>query len=142
MPYTEVCVRPTGLEFDIHAAAEPTTGGNCEPGDLGWIIERFEREDGAAATWARARLACLQSGMRLPEPFERQLSCEEHALFALTDMRDDQEWSSNETDLTAVPGLVSLVAPIMGAGSCYQMAQGSIGNTSSSFALVAYRCAK
>ena len=63
--YTEVCIKSGSLMADVHMISESPVGGNCEPGDLGWLVERDER---LAATWARARLSCLLDGMRLPEP--------------------------------------------------------------------------
>lgn len=66
--YTEICVKNGDVFFDIHAAAEPTAGGNCLPGDTGWIIERFERDAGTALSWTNARMECLKDGCACPSP--------------------------------------------------------------------------
>ena len=64
--YTEICIKAGAVQFDIHAALESTQGGDCLPGDVGWIIERLERDLGAQVSWSSARLECLKDGMRLP----------------------------------------------------------------------------
>ena len=95
--YTEICFKGGAVESDIHDPGEPTTGGDCLPGDAGWIIERFERDGGASVTWVQARAACLLDGMRLPEPFEYRFTCDSAGLFAVTELTDDTEWFSNAT---------------------------------------------
>ncbi len=92
LPFTEICLKQGQVLGDIHIVSEGTTGGSCEPGDIGWIIERDQR---SATTWDSARIECLLIGMRLPELFEWLYSCNNAALFGLNDMEGDWEWSSN-----------------------------------------------
>lgn len=96
-PYTEVCIVEGGVSFDIQAGGESTVGGNCQPGDVGWIIERDQRDIGHTfeVPWTEARLDCLKDGMRLPEPFEWQLSCDHRDTWSLTGMTNEAEWASN-----------------------------------------------
>jgi hypothetical protein len=54
--YTEVCFRDGTVESDQHTSGESTNGGNCAPGDIGWIIERDERP---AKCWDVAKAECL-----------------------------------------------------------------------------------
>lgn len=65
--YTEICIKDGSVLADIHVGGESSAGGNCIPGDTGWIIERDQR---AALTWPEARMKCLTIGMRLPEMFD------------------------------------------------------------------------
>jgi hypothetical protein len=127
-------------------AAEPTSGGNCSPGDTGWIIERFERDAGTSFTWAQARMECLKSDMRLPELFEWQISCEDGALFALSDMEDDWEWSSNASEtirltLDHSSDQVLATAPLAGNGSCLHATHGvHASNSGGSPSTATIRC--
>ena len=41
--YTEICFKGSSINFDVHLASKSNEGGNCEPGDIGYIIERYER---------------------------------------------------------------------------------------------------
>lgn len=127
--YTEICFKSGAVMFDIHAIGETTTGGFCEPGDTGWVIERFERASGAGQSWTAARAECLLDGMRLPEPFEWQFSCDDAALFALDSMTDDDEWASNSTQLDTTPGLGYVAAIIFGGGSCSDGSRGAVGRS-------------
>ena len=95
LAYTEICFVDGSMAFDLHEGGESTTGGNCEPGDLGWIIERSEREGGDDLTWSDARLGCLLDGMRLPEPFEWQVACDHEATLGLSGFTSGAEWASN-----------------------------------------------
>jgi hypothetical protein len=116
--YTEVCIKSGQTMFDIHQSGEPTAGGNCEPGDIGWVIERFERNSGTATSWAEARLDCLADRMRLPEVFGWQVTCENATDFAVSDMEDDGEWTSNIVQgATFDPGLSLIAIPVIGNGS-------------------------
>ena len=141
--YTEICIKGGDVLSDIHAVSEPTTAGNCVPGDLGWVIERFERDAGTQVTWYTARLECLKDGMRLPEPFEWRVACDDAATFAINDMEDSWEWSSNsvEGDLTAGSGAF-VSAVIMGNGSCAHGSQGSASSGTGSSTPHEYRCVR
>ena len=136
--YTEICIKAGVVEFDIHDAGEATAGGDCVPGDTGWIIERFER-GGLQLTWAGARLECLRNGMRLPEIFEWQISCEDDDIFALSDMIDDREWTSNSAQ--AVDGSMLLAAG-MGLNSCAWGAGFRVANSSGTQSTIQFRCAR
>ena len=144
--YTEICIKNGTVESDIHDPGEPTAGGDCEPGDIGWVIERFERNSGAAVPWSTARLECLKDGMRLPEPFEWQVACTDQAL-AVSDMEDDAEWASNSTmivrrDNDATSTGVFLIVPVMGHGSCVRASHGSIARSDSVPNSGVLRCAR
>lgn len=141
--YTEICIKGGDLAFDIHAASEPTSGGNCVPGDIGWVIERFEREAGGQATWYNARLECLKDDMRLPEPFEWRIACDNSSLFAISDMEDIWEWASNsvEGDISGA-GAATITAMIMGNGSCSFGAQGQASGGTGQSTTWEYRCAR
>lgn len=90
--YTEICFRDGVVASDQHAGADSTNGGNCAPGDIGWIIERNER---APKCWDAAKAECLVLGMRLPEPFEFVYSCRNASAFGLNTMTGNYEWATN-----------------------------------------------
>ena len=90
--FTEICFMDGAVESDQHSSAESTNGGNCAPGDIGWIIERDER---APKCWDAAKAECLKAGMRLPEPFEFHYSCRNTATFGLNAMTGNYEWATN-----------------------------------------------
>jgi hypothetical protein len=70
--YVEVCFK-NGFELsDLHVGGGSTAGGNCLPGDTGFVVETVARAD---ETWANALAVCLANGMRLIEPFEIQYTC-------------------------------------------------------------------
>jgi len=90
--YTEVCFKNGTITYDTHSGSASTAGGNCVPGDIGYVIEKNER---AAAFWEMAKQTCLQNGMRLTEPFEWKLACKNAATWDLTAMTGNWEWASN-----------------------------------------------
>lgn len=141
--YTEICIKAGGVSFDIHSGSESTAGGNCLPGDVGWVIERFERDSGALVTWYEARLECLKDGMRLPEPFEWRVTCDDAATFAVSDMEDLWEWSTN-SGLPEVfsAGVGAVTVTVMGNGSCAFGGAGQASTNSGGAANYEYRCAK
>lgn len=94
--YTEICFVDGEVDYDEHNANERTNGGDCAPGDLGWIIEQNER---SAECWDAAKAECLKAEMRLPEPFEFKFACDSASTFGLADMTGNFEWASN----TALP---------------------------------------
>jgi hypothetical protein len=117
--YTEVCFKGGAMMADLHSTGETANGGNCAPGDLGWIIEKYERE---ADCWYEAKATCLKEGMRLPEPFEYQVSCDNATTFGLSAMTSNYEWASN----TAFPiadsggrgtGLGAMILGNLGCGN-------------------------
>lgn len=90
--YVEFCVKNGAGVTDFNGPGTSTAGGNCVPGDRGWLIEVFERP---ALSWSEAKLKCLTLGMRLPELFEFQVSCFRSASWGLANMADNYEWASN-----------------------------------------------
>ena len=139
LAYTEICIKDEQVMSDIHGTGEPTAGGSCLPGDLGWIIERFER--GSAATWTTARMECLKNGMRLPEPFEWQFACINSGEFAISDTTDNHEWASNSTNALAT-SVGWVFASVMGNGSCSHGTFQSVASTNGTSNVHAYRCVR
>lgn len=138
--FTEVCFKAGSVSFDIHASGESTTGGNCLPGDTGWVLERFERP---VDSWTAARAACRLDDMRLPEPFEWQFSCENSGLFALDDMADGWEWASNTSlQLLNSNGVPTVVATMAGNGGCKFLSTGLIGDSNGVSIAIEIRCAR
>ena len=116
LAFTEVCIVVSSILVNIHATGEPTNGGNCVPGDLGWVIERNQR---ASATWVAARMECLLNDMRLPESFEFIYSCAEDATLGLNDMTGDDEWVSNSAISSfSTGGVRGMVVPAAGLNAC------------------------
>lgn len=146
-PYTEICIKAGEISFDIHGGAnEPTTGGNCLPGDIGWILERSERDSGTAASWTDARMECLKDGMRLPEPFEWRFACDDSNTYAVNELTDDWEWVSNSVKIVykgtdVGPDTTFAGVQISGNGSCSHMAFGSLGRNTGVSENYRYRCA-
>ncbi len=141
-PYVEICFKNRDVFMDIHAGSEGTAGGNCLPGDTGWILERLEREAGALTPWTTARAQCLMDGMRLPEPFEWQFGCNNAALLELSEMTDDWEWASNQTQPLLTSGLPSSASTLFGNGGCSMASIGVQGRTDAAVTDVVYRCAR
>lgn len=147
LAYTEICFKNGNVSADIHAGGEPTAGGNCLPGDIGWIIERFERSAGVATSWANARTECLTDGMRLPEPYEWVYSCEIAGVQAIADMIDDWEWASNTVGMIrrsydSSPDFASLDIPMLGAGSCTFGAHGTLARNDGAESAGSFRCVR
>ena len=141
-PYTEVCIKDGALYSDIHSGLQTTAGGNCVPGDIGWIIERLERDSGTTESWSAARLNCLKDGLRLPEAFEWQISCDNAGLFGISHMTDDWEWAANTAHPDVEGPTVYAASLIFGNGSCDFAAYGSIGRSDGIRSSNVYRCAR
>jgi hypothetical protein len=138
LPYSEICFKSGQVFGDIHVNSESTQGGNCLPGDLGWVIERNER---SADTWREARVECLLQGMRLPEIFEFQYSCSHAASYGLNAMTDDWEWSSNSTIPTRINTNNGVVTTTAGTPTCNHASPAWLGTSDSGFSdSLAYRC--
>ncbi len=135
--FTEICIKNGGVQYDVHSVSESTAGGQCVPGDLGWVIERDERP---ALSWTLARMECLKVGMRLPEAFEYQFSCLDAVVFGLSDMTDDPEWASN-TARDAYNGRHGVGVNVLGGGSCGIASWGWVGSTNGSTSN-SYRCVR
>lgn len=138
-PYTEVCFKGGAIENDIHDGGESTAGGDCLPGDTGWLIERFER---ASMNWTTARVDCLLSGLRLPEPFEWQYSCDNESLFALDAMTGNEEWASNTATPNISGSIVADSVPTAGQSSCGHFSWLHVGSNISLRQSAVFRCAR
>ncbi len=136
LSYTEICFKGGSILVDIHAIGEPTAGGSCVPGDVGWVIERDER---LAASWEVARAECLVAGMRLPEPFEYKLSCVDAATYGLNDMVGAWEWASNSAMVVSDINK-GVAAEVMGEVSCASALWGWLGTAGQDETSVGFRC--
>jgi hypothetical protein len=135
--YAEVCFKDNQIFADVHAVSETTAGGNCVPGDLGFIVERNQR---SALNWENARLQCLMDGMRLPEAFEWFLACEGSATYGTNNMTGDWEWASN----SAIPitGTNGIAVNAAGNSGCSTGSWGFVGNSSNGANSWTYRCVR
>ena len=122
IPFTEVCFKDKKTQVDIHDAGESTAGGNCLPGDLGYIIERVQRP---RDSWDKAVQTCLQNnGMRLPLFFEWQLSCRYRTDWGLESFFESQgqsagwEWTSNSVMPMVLRGNSGVAILIAGYAGC------------------------
>lgn len=137
LAFTEVCFKNGQILSDIHTVSEGPAGGQCEAGDLGWIIERDER---TAANWVVARAECLVEGMRLPEPFEWQLSCFNLMQWGLNSMTNGREWASNTTIVWNNGSAGGVVVSTLGEGTCNYGNVGFVGRNTGSIGLYPFRC--
>lgn len=102
--YTEVCFKNGESLRDLHPDGGSTLGGNCIPGDRGFVIEQKRRVNtrSESVSWTKAKANCLKDGMRLPEIFELQYSCINKEDFEITEMTPVEgswvwgEWSTNK----------------------------------------------
>lgn len=141
LPYVEVCFKNGDFDFDLHVnGADSTAGGDCLPGDVGWVIEREER---VAAFWEDARADCLIDGMRLPEAFEFLFSCRRDEPLALLDMTGNFEWVSNEVSTILADSNQGVGVSVAGASGCSQAKFEWIArNSNAASATEAYRCVR
>lgn len=107
LAFVEICFRDGALLVDQNAAGDDTTGGDCSPGDVGWILEQDNR---AETDWTSAKATCLQHGMRLPEIWEIHFSCRHQDAIGLLTSVDRNEWTSNTPRITGRGGGEELVA--------------------------------
>ena len=137
--FTEVCIANQIVVFDPHDAAEPSTvGGSCEPGSVGWVIEKIERSQ---ETWEGARMECLREGMRLPEPFEWKWSCKNAGAYELVGMTDGFEWASNfATHQSDSAGQNFIGAAAFGSGACEFGTWGAVGRDPAVEGVHTFRC--
>ncbi|NJL26468.1 MAG: hypothetical protein HC897_00645 [Thermoanaerobaculia bacterium] len=145
--YTEICIKNGAMFADIHSGGDSTAGGNCLPGDVGWIFERFERDSGAQATWAEARTACLKDGMRLPEAYEWVVACEIATAQAIEGMTDNWEWASNSVELIrrsydSSLDFVAITIPLLGQGSCGFGTYGVLARNDGAVSVARFRCVR
>lgn len=137
--YTEVCFKGGATQNDRHAQGGTTAGGNCLPGDVGYVIEQRER---ASNYWEQAKKTCLENDMRLPEPFEWKVSCKNSATFGLLSMTGINEWVSNFALPMYHSGYRGIVSAIMGESGCGDAEGGWVGRNDGSHYSYPFRCAK
>jgi hypothetical protein len=136
--YTEICFKDGTTKYDIHVGGENTDGGNCLPGDVGFVIEQNER---SANYWEQAKADCLKDGMRLPEPFEFKYACVNASTFVLNDMTNNWEWASNFA-LPVYDSNSGVGAALMGDSVCSYAYWHWVGTSDGSQASDAFRCVK
>ena len=137
--YTEVCFKAGSVLTDIHAVSGPTTGGNCVPGDPGWIIEKNAR---AGDEWVTCRMTCLKLGMRLPEVFEFQFSCMNSSAFGLVINPAVDEWASNYPVPMYMGAVTGMGVAILGGSTCHHGGYVPIVRSDSGFDGTSYRCVR
>jgi hypothetical protein len=143
--FVEVCFRSGAILHDQHIGGGATDGGNCIPGDVGWVIETSER---SARTWEIAKAHCLALGMRLPEPFEFKYCCKEAGPLGMNDMTGNWEWAGNTALLAThnAGGCVvdrhGVAATIFGFAGCHQAGIGWIGVDNAQENTYYFRCAR
>jgi len=124
--YSEVCFKNGTTQYDNHDGSSTTEGGNCLPGDTGFIIEKNQRD---AQHWPDARAACTQIGMRLPEPFEYIYACD-HLNNNFSHPSDKREWISNSThqQTSQWSQTINIDVSYIGniSGNCYFTAPGEV----------------
>ena len=131
--YTEICFKGGNILNDQHSGGQSTAGGNCLPGDVGFIIEQNDRSE--FRVWTIAKENCLRDGMRLPEPFEYQVAAFNSSDFGITYGR--KEWISNSVFPDSFGNLVSGVT--FKGYSGWDTVENQSGDSISS---AYYRCAK
>ena len=137
---TEICFKNGATYYDVHSASQSTTGGNCLPGDIGYIIERNER---TATYWELAKQICLQNNMRLAEPFEWKLACKNATTWSLNNMTDNWEWASNFALPMYAGSYDGVVAAIFGGRSgCSSATWGWVGYDTGFENSYAFRCVR
>ena len=147
--YTEVCFVGGQILIDLHPGGESTVGGatqNCNPGDVGWVIEQNERDSGSTVHWTQARLGCLLDGMRLAEPFEWQVSCDQRVEFDLAGMTQGPEWASNHVGESSLSSDVGFGVAVFGetpnGSGCQFAGVGFLGRVSGTRNQHQYRCVR
>ncbi len=133
--YTEICFKNATAYNDQHSGGGSTSGGNCDPGDVGFVIEANQR---SSTYWSDAKSVCLSIGMRLPEVYELQISCSARVLFGLNDFLTDYEWASN----TVIQLYSESMVPILADSSCADSNSGIVADSSSGVDFYKYRCVK
>lgn len=138
-PFTEICFKGGQVEGDVHATSESTAGGNCVPGDIGFVIERNQR---GAAHWEDGRLNCLLEGMRLPEPFEWKVSCDRASGLSINNMLGDWEWTSNSTVPLIYQTYTGVAANANGNVNCDSGQWGWVAASHNLASNFSYRCVR
>jgi len=138
-PFAELCWPAGSVETDQHPAGGSTVGGNCNVGDIGWVIEQQQRPE---SIWDSARYDCQRNNMRLPEPFEFMISCRHATQLGLVDIVGDWEWASNSTFTEMKDGVVGIAAMSMGQDSCMSGAWNWVANKEGFGSSDPYRCVR
>jgi len=136
---TEICFKNGATYYDVHSASQSTTGGNCLPGDIGYIIERNER---TSTYWELAKQICLQNNMRLAEPFEWKLACKNAATWSLNNMTGNWEWASNFALPMYDGSRYGVGAAIFGNSGCRYANWGWVGTNTDREDSNAFRCVR
>ncbi len=115
--YSEICFKNGQTLYDKHDGSSTTQGGNCVPGDRGYVIEKNRR----SASFIEAKATCTSNDMRLPEPFEWQYACSHKNEANIGDILDSgYEWASNIPSMEVVQyNRYFTGAPVIGNGTCY-----------------------
>ena len=81
--------------------------------------------------------------MRLPEPYEWKLSCDNAGAWSLTSMTGNHEWASNEAVLMAYgTAQANLTATVFGLSDCDNSNRRFVGHYSSGEDSQTFRCVR
>ncbi len=138
--YTVICWKNGELLSDINNAGESTRGGNCEPGNRGFVIEQNERT--GAERWAFAKETCVKDDMRLPNEFEFQIACRYRDEFNLEDMINNWEWASNDAYPHFSDNSREIITSVIGDGGCNFGSHKEILRESGDIYETNYRCVR
>ncbi|MCY4524713.1 MAG: hypothetical protein OXB84_08245 [Halobacteriovoraceae bacterium] len=143
IPYTEVCFKNGKTLTDIHSDGGSTVGGNCHPGDLGFVIESIQRP---RLSWDLAMETCLQNnGMRLPLFFEWRISCryrDDWGLESIISEDGGWEWVSNQETPMILRGNTGVAVSIAGYVGCTYASWEWVGYYSGANYNAYFRCVK
>jgi hypothetical protein len=131
MPHEDDCI--AGQEFI-------QVWDNEDGTDIGFCIETTER---TAAEWSDARDTCVNADMRLPEPGEFKLACDNGT--GLSDITDDWEWVSNFATTLATDDAtpnVGAAVPTGGNGGCNYGSADYATSITGTIGSLAYRCVR
>jgi len=110
----EVCFKDGETKYDSNDNND-LVSGECQPGDVGFVIEKNATE---AKKWHQAKAHCTAKGLRLPELFEWMLACDKNTKLGMNSMiGKNWEWSSNVLNLQS-QSKNGYVAAVIGHGSC------------------------
>ncbi len=138
--YTEICFKNGSVFYDKHDGSGTTQGGNCVPGDRGYIIEKKPRNP---KEWANAAFDCLSTNMRLPEAIEFKHSCINASQLGLESLPVNWELVGTTTFVLPIGNHHYTTSSIMGGGSCNKAGPNNVGSTDNSgTGPVYYRCAR
>ena len=101
----------------------------------------FEKAERTAALWEQAKQTCTQNDMRLPEPYEWKLSCDNAGTWSLTSMTGNWEWASNEA-LPMYYGGYGVGAAMFGNSGCRYASWGWLGYDNGTESTQTFRCVR